>query len=112
MKGGIIFADQVTTVSPTYAREIQTHEHGAGLDGVLRSLSFKLHGILNGIDVEEWDPETDPHLALELFDASGSRGKNLQKRALLREAEAAAQGEDAAARRSSRVSSIRRASIC
>src|SRR5581483_1380566 len=54
MKAGIIFADQVTTVSPHYAQEIQTSEHGAGLDGVLRSLSFKLSGILNGIDVDEW----------------------------------------------------------
>ena len=60
MKGGIIFADQITTVSPNYAREIQTPALGAGLDGVLRSLSFKLTGILNGIDVDEWNPATDP----------------------------------------------------
>jgi starch synthase len=84
MKGGIILADQVTTVSPTYAREIQTHEHGAGLDGVLRTLSFKLRGILNGIDVEEWDPETDPHLRSH-FSKDRLAGKNLSKRALLRE---------------------------
>src|SRR5438874_1217078 len=63
MKGGIIFADQITTVSPNYAREIQLAAHGAGLDGILRSLSFKLTGIVNGIDVEEWNPETDPHIA-------------------------------------------------
>jgi starch synthase len=84
MKGGIILADQVTTVSPTYAREIQTHEHGAGLDGILRSLSFKLEGIVNGIDVEEWDPETDPHLRSH-FSPQRLAGKNLSKRALLRE---------------------------
>jgi len=84
MKGGIILADQVTTVSPTYAREIQTHEHGAGLDGILRSLAFKLQGIVNGIDVEEWDSETDPHLRSH-FSAQRLAGKNLSKRALLRE---------------------------
>lgn len=85
MKGGIIFADQVTTVSPNYAQEIQTSEHGAGLDGVLRSLSFKLTGILNGIDVEEWDPARDPNLASN-FSAEQMNGKALSKRALLREA--------------------------
>jgi len=84
MKGGIILADQVTTVSPTYAREIQTSEHGAGLDGILRSLSFKLQGIVNGVDVDDWDPETDPHLKSH-FSAQRLAGKNLSKRALLRE---------------------------
>jgi starch synthase len=85
MKGGIIYADQVTTVSPTYAREIRAPQHGAGLDGILRSLSFKLAGILNGIDVEEWDPETDPRLPSN-FSAERLAGKALSKRALLREA--------------------------
>jgi starch synthase len=85
MKGGIIFADQVTTVSPNYAREIQTPQFGAGLDGILRSLSFKVDGILNGIDVEEWDPETDP-LVPSNYSAGRLAGKNLSKRALLREA--------------------------
>jgi len=84
MKGGIIFADQVTTVSPNYAHEIQTRDLGAGLDGILRSLSFKLSGILNGIDVEEWNPETDPQLPSN-FSAEKLNGKNLTKRALLRE---------------------------
>jgi len=84
MKGAIILADQVTTVSPTYAREIQTAQHGAGLDGILRSLSFKLQGILNGIDVEEWDPAADPHLRSH-FSAGHLAGKSLSKRALLRE---------------------------
>jgi starch synthase len=83
MKGGIITADQVTTVSPTYAREIQTPVHGAGLDGVLRSLSFKLTGILNGIDAEEWNPATDPHIASH-YERGRLSGKNLSKRALLR----------------------------
>lgn len=85
MKAGILFADQVTTVSPTYAREIQTSTYGAGLDGVLRASAHKFRGILNGIDVEEWDPATDPHLA-ENFDADTVRGKSRNKRALLKEA--------------------------
>lgn len=85
MKGGIIFADQVTTVSPNYAIEIQSSEHGAGLDGVLRSLSFKLTGILNGIDVEEWNPEDDPNVPSN-YGEGQMNGKALSKRALLREA--------------------------
>ena len=55
----ILFADRVTTVSPNYAREVQTPPYGAGLDGVLRAAAPKFSGILNGIDVEEWDPATD-----------------------------------------------------
>jgi starch synthase len=85
MKGGIIFADQVSTVSPNYAREIRTPAHGAGLDGVLRSLSFKLTGILNGIDTEEWDPATDPQIESN-YELGQLNGKALSKRSLLREA--------------------------
>lgn len=85
MKGGIIFADQVTTVSPNYAREIQTPLRGAGLDGVLRSLSFKLTGILNGIDVDIWDPESDADVPSN-YDRERLNGKSLSKRALIREA--------------------------
>jgi len=85
MKGGIIFADQVTTVSPNYAREIQLPAYGAGLDGVVRSLSFKLTGILNGIDVERWNPADDPDLPSH-YDGDRLNGKALCKRALLREA--------------------------
>jgi starch synthase len=85
MKGGIILADQVTTVSPNYAREIQTPAQGAGLDGILRTLSFKLTGILNGIDVEEWDPATDP-LIPKNYVPEELTGKAASKRALLREA--------------------------
>jgi starch synthase len=69
MKAGIVFADAVNTVSPTYAREIQTLEFGSGLDGLLRSVSWKLSGIVNGIDTEVWDPENDP-----LIDGSYSTG--------------------------------------
>lgn len=85
MKAGILLADQVTTVSPTYAREIQTSALGAGLDGVLRGVAAKFTGILNGIDVEEWDPSTDPLLPAP-FDIDDLRGKAKNKRALLKEA--------------------------
>jgi starch synthase len=63
MKGGLVFADRITTVSPTYAGEIQTPEYGYGLDGLLRHRGDHLVGILNGIDTEEWNPQTDRHLA-------------------------------------------------
>lgn len=59
MKGGLVFADQLTTVSPTYAREIQTPEFGDGLDGLLRYRAARLTGILNGIDDTEWNPARD-----------------------------------------------------
>lgn len=59
LKGGIVFSSAVTTVSPTYAKEITTPEHGYGLDGVLRKYKDKLYGILNGIDYQVWNPETD-----------------------------------------------------
>jgi starch synthase len=85
MKGAIILADHVTTVSPNYANEIRTPEHGAGLDGVLRLMSFKLTGILNGIDVDEWDPATDPLLRAN-YDAQTVREKVKNKRELAREA--------------------------
>jgi starch synthase len=85
MKGGIIFADEVTTVSPTYAREIQTPAFGAGLDGILRSLSFKLTGILNGIDVEEWDPANDPYIDGH-YDPEKLQGKTISRQMLAREA--------------------------
>jgi starch synthase len=84
MKGGILYADQVTTVSPTYASEIRTPAQGAGLDGVLRSVP--LTGILNGIDVGEWDPATDPLLKAN-YDALTLDDKTKNKRALAKEAE-------------------------
>src|ERR1051326_243967 len=59
IKGGIAFADALNTVSPTYAREIQTPEYGVGLDGALRARAADLSGILNGVDYVEWNPETD-----------------------------------------------------
>ena len=59
LKAGILYATAVTTVSPRYSREIQTPEFGCGLDGLLRSRSGVLHGILNGVDYRDWDPATD-----------------------------------------------------
>ncbi len=62
LKAGIVFADQVTTVSPTYAREICTPEYGYRFEGVLQHLGNKLSGILNGIDLDIWNPQTDNYL--------------------------------------------------
>lgn len=63
MKAGLSYSDRITTVSPTYAQEIQTPEHGFQLDGLLRSRARRLSGILNGIDVALWNPADDRHLA-------------------------------------------------
>lgn len=63
LKGGLMQADQITTVSPTYARELMTPEFGMGLEGVLMARKARLTGILNGIDTTVWDPATDPALA-------------------------------------------------
>ena len=84
LKAGIVWADAVTTVSPTYAREIQTPEFGFGMDGLLRSRASKLSGILNGVDYAEWSPETDPHLAAH-YSARDLSGKREAKLALLEE---------------------------
>ena len=62
-KAGLVFSDMINTVSPTYAKEIQTPEFGCGLDGLLRSRKDRVFGILNGIDYEAWNPETDPYIA-------------------------------------------------
>jgi starch synthase len=82
MKAGINFADAITTVSPTYAEEIQRPEYGSGLDGVVRSRRDALAGILNGIDPDEWNPLTDRFLPAP-FDADSLEGKSAAKRALL-----------------------------
>jgi starch synthase len=82
MKGAIVSADFITTVSPTYAREIQTPEHGFGLDGLLQARSGQLTGILNGVDYTEWDPSTDRHLPAH-YDAADLSGKAACKSALL-----------------------------
>lgn len=62
LKGGLVYADAITTVSPTYAEEIKTPFYGEGLDGLLRARSNDLRGILNGIDYDAFNPETDPYI--------------------------------------------------
>ncbi len=79
---GILHAGAITTVSPTYSREIQTKESGAGLDGLLRSRRDVLFGILNGIDDVEWDPTQDHHLKYH-FNAANLEGKERNKQYLL-----------------------------
>ena len=84
LKAGIVWSDAITTVSPTYAREIQTPEYGHGLDGVLRERAVKIRGILNGVDYAEWSPDADPYLNFP-YAAQDLSGKRLAKRALLEE---------------------------
>ena len=60
LKGGLATADAITTVSPTYAQEICTPEYGMGLDGLISNRAGVLHGIVNGIDTDEWNPASDP----------------------------------------------------
>jgi starch synthase len=82
LKTGLQYAHHLTTVSRTYAREIQTPELGMGLDGVLRARTDSLVGIVNGIDAEEWDPASDPHLDAT-YSVDDLAGKAVCKRALL-----------------------------
>jgi len=81
LKGGIVFADAITTVSPTYAREIQTPEFGCGFDGLLRDRAERVTGILNGVDYREWSPETDRHIPAK-YSAADLGGKEACRRAL------------------------------
>jgi starch synthase len=75
LKGGLVFSDAITTVSPTYAEEIKTIEQGFGLEGVFRERSSSLFGILNGVDYHIWDPETDRYLErrYNMEDISGKK---------------------------------------
>lgn len=82
MKGGLTFSDALSTVSPTYAREIQTPERGEGLDGLLRDRAAVLHGILCGLDERRWNPARDPHLASGYNAATAVEGKREAKRVL------------------------------
>lgn len=83
LKGGIIYADAVTTVSPTYAKDILTTEGGEGLNGVLQNHEYKLHGILNGIDNHVYDPVTDPDIPCNYGENDLVAGKEVNKKALL-----------------------------
>jgi starch synthase len=75
MKAGLVFADMLSTVSPNYAREIQTPRYGSGLDGLLRDRSAGLHGIVNGIDPEIWSPARAPMIAQNYDVATVDSGK-------------------------------------
>ncbi|MBI3823493.1 MAG: glycogen synthase GlgA [Planctomycetes bacterium] len=82
LKAGLVYADMLTTVSPTYAKEIQTTMYGCGLQGVLMQRSDRLHGIVNGIDDRIWNPALDPHVAAKYDADSLDKGKPLCKTAL------------------------------
>ena len=84
MKGACIFADKINTVSPSYAKEILTDEYGEGLQVVLRECTHKLSGIVNGIDLKFFDPETDPALCAH-YSSGNIVGKKLCKEALCSE---------------------------
>ncbi|HOY69272.1 MAG TPA: glycogen synthase GlgA [Methylotenera sp.] len=81
LKAGIFYADSITTVSPSYAKEIQTAAFGFGLEGLLSKRGDEIKGILNGIDTKEWNPKTDTHLAKN-YSATQLAGKAEVKRAL------------------------------
>ena len=83
LKGGIVFADFINTVSPTYAAEIQTKQLGFGLDGLLRERKNVLSGILNGVDYSVWDPNTDRFI-LQNFSLANLEDKALNKEDLQR----------------------------
>lgn len=84
LKTGLLHADLVTAVSPTYAREIQRPEYGMGLDQLLRQRADSVVGILNGVDYDEWNPETDPFISAN-YSKEDLRGKWICKRTLLKE---------------------------
>ena len=84
LKTGLLHADLLTTVSPTYAREIQGAEYGMGLDGILRDRGDALVGILNGVDYGEWNPKTDP-LIPQTFTSKDLSGKAFCKQVLMNE---------------------------
>jgi len=81
MKGGIVFADVISTVSEPYAREIQTPEQGHGLEGVIASRAADLFGIMNGVDYEVWSPAKDPHIPAR-FSHEDMEGKSICRKAL------------------------------
>ncbi len=82
LKGGIVFADFITTVSRKYAEEIQTAEFGCGLEGVFRSRKGRLLGILNGVDYDDWNPATDKLIPVK-YNGQNMEGKAACKKALL-----------------------------
>lgn len=92
IKGGLVYSDRITTVSPTYAQEIQTQEWGCGLEGLLKARQRDLQGILNGIDMQEWNPGRDKHLE-HLYSWRSLGKKAANKKALLQRLELPAQAK-------------------
>ncbi len=92
LKHGILHADAVTTVSPTYAREITTPRYGMGMEQALASRGSAVHGILNGVDYEEWDPARDKHLPIHFGPGNVERKAELKRNFLLRQNMKATQG--------------------
>ena len=84
LKGGIVYADAITTVSNTYAEEIKTPFYGEGLDGLMRARSNSLRGIVNGIDYEEYNPETDPNI-FKRYNAKNFRKEKVKNKTALQE---------------------------
>lgn len=87
LKAGIVYADSISTVSPTYAKEIQRSDQGAGLEGVIQNRQDAIAGILNGIDIKLWNPVTDPHIFVryDLSDAQRGFKAKMRNKALLQE---------------------------
>ena len=85
MKSGILYADKVTTVSPTYSQEILTPQYGEHLEMVLNIRKYDLWGITNGIDIEYWDPKTDPEIPYHYNKVNVKKAKALNKEALQKE---------------------------
>ncbi|MBW1786833.1 MAG: glycogen synthase GlgA [Deltaproteobacteria bacterium] len=84
LKSGIVYSEAITTVSPTYAREVRTREYGRGMEGVLEKRRNHLHGILNGVDYSVWNPAKDPYLPAR-FSPKRLSGKAICKKALIHE---------------------------
>jgi starch synthase len=85
LKGGVVFSDAINTVSPNYAREIQSPEFGNGLEGILQEKSEKLTGILNRVDYAQWSPENDSFIEAPYSIDTAAEGKAINKKALLKE---------------------------
>lgn len=84
LKAGIVYSQAITTVSPTYAREIQTPEYGLGMEGIFKHRRASLHGILNGVDYTLWDPAMDSHVPFN-YSPRKMEGKRRCKESLIRE---------------------------
>lgn len=84
LKAGIVYADAVTTVSPKYAQEIQTHEYGMGMEEIIKHWRAKLYGVLNGADYRLWDPSVDPHISAN-YSFQKISGKRKCKESLIQE---------------------------